>query len=218
MFVLIDYGIPFLKGLLTMAALIIAIGVQNVFVLRQGVKRQSVFAASTICFLCDVALVTCGTLGLASLFSASSAISLLISWGGTLFLAFYGARALLAAHNATGLDLGSSKQLSSRNVILTAFAVSLLNPHALLDTIVIVGGQAAHYENLARICFALGAITASGIWFYGLGYGAGYLAPILSRPKVWRIIDLVIGLMMIALAVSLACDGIKLLEKITNTY
>jgi L-lysine exporter family protein LysE/ArgO len=202
---------PYLKGLATMASLVVAIGVQNVFVLRQGLERRATFTAATICFLCDVFLVAIGTLGLATLFSASRFLTLLITLGGALFLLIYGARALRAAWKAKGLILNKSKVFSYKKTILTALAVSLLNPHALLDTIVIVGGFSAHYEGAARLACALGAMSASGIWFYSLAYGARYLAPLLSKPKIWRVIDLIIGLMMISLSANLGYDALHVL-------
>lgn len=195
-----------------MAALIVAIGVQNAFVLRQGLKRQSVFIAATICFGCDVLLVGLGTAGLGALFAASRNLSLLVAFGGATFLFFYGMRSLHAAKKAEGLDLKAAEKASRTGIILTAFAVSLLNPHAILDTVVLVGGMAARYQGSAQLACAFGAVTASGVWFYSLAYGARWLAPVLTRPKIWRIIDLIIGLMMLTLAISLARDGMQLLR------
>jgi L-lysine exporter family protein LysE/ArgO len=204
---------PYTKGMATMATLIVAIGIQNVFVLRQGVKREAVFMTVTICFLCDVLLVTLGTAGLGALIAASPILSAIVAFGGAAFLLFYGVRALRAAKKAAGLDLGAAQGISRTTVAMTAFAVSLLNPHAILDTVVIVGGVATRYDGVLRAACALGAVTMSGIWFYGLGYGARWLAPVLGRRKIWRIIDLVIGVMMLSLAFSLARDGWVLLKE-----
>lgn len=201
----------FTKGFVTMVTLIVAIGVQNAFVLRQGINRQATFVAATICFMCDVVLVSAGAAGLGALFAASRMLSLVIAFGGATFLAFYGLRALHAAKTAQGLDTKSGDAVPLRNTVMTALAVSLLNPHALLDTLVLAGGFAARYEGGLRLACALGSVTASGVWFYSLAYGARRLAPVLARPQVWRIIDLAIGLMMLSLAVSLAKDGINLL-------
>lgn len=207
---------PYSKGFVTMAALIVAIGVQNAFVLRQGVRRRSVFIAATICFLCDVLLVSLGTAGLGALLTANPLLSLAIAWCGAAFLLFYGVRSLHAAQQAKGLDLKSAEQASRANIMATALAVSLLNPHALIDTIVLVGGLAARYQGAAQIVCALGAITASGLWFYSLAYGAKWLAPILTKPKIWRVIDLVIGVMMLSLAYGLAKDGVQLLRHLNS--
>ncbi len=208
----VTWATPAIKGFITMASLIVAIGVQNAFVLRQGVKHQSTFIAASICFGCDVLMVGLGTAGLGSLFASSHRLSLLVAFGGAAFLAFYGLRSLLAAKKAKGLDLKIADKASRAGTILTAFAVSLLNPHAILDTVVLVGGLAARYQGTARIACALGAVTASGAWFYSLAYGAKRLAPVLTKPKVWRVIDLVIGVMMLGLAISLAHDGVQLLR------
>ncbi len=199
------------RGLLLMATLIVAIGVQNAFVLRQGIKREGVFISATICFLCDVLMVCAGAMGLAALFAASQILSVVVSFGGAAFLGTYGIRSLKAAKAAKGIDLHAADTVSRSSIVTTSLALSLLNPHAIIDTIVIVGGLTARYQGGERVACVLGAVTASGIWFYGLAYGARQTAPVLSKPKVWRMIDLGIGVMMLALAVSLAGDGIKLL-------
>lgn len=199
--------VPFGKGFAVMLALIVAIGIQNAFVLRQGVKREAVFLASTICFLCDVALVTIGTAGLGALIAKSIILRMIIALGGATFLCFYGMRALFAAKHAKGLDLSMAGKVRRRAIVGTALAVSLLNPHSILDTVVIVGGLAAQDEGLERALCALGAISASALWFYSIGYGAHWLAPVLSQPKIWRFIDLIIGFMMLSLAFGLIRDG-----------
>ncbi|MGE3623660.1 MAG: LysE/ArgO family amino acid transporter, partial [Bdellovibrionales bacterium] len=199
----------FAKGFVTMAALIMAIGVQNAFVLRQGLKREAVFTAATICFFGDMLMVVLGTAGLGALFAASPVLSLVIAFGGAAFLLYYGIRSLIAAKHAKGLDLGSAAKVSRASVALTAAAVSFLNPHAILDTVVLIGGLAGRYAEPARSLCALGAITASALWFYGIAYGARGLAPVLTKPKIWRLIDLIIGIMMLSLAFGLARDGLK---------
>jgi L-lysine exporter family protein LysE/ArgO len=207
-----EWFAPYMKGLMTMAALIIAIGIQNAFVLRQGLQRRAAFLAASICFACDVLLVTFGTLGLGALFASSKMLSLVITFGGAAFLAFYGLRALHAAKTAKGIDLQKAASASAASIAFTALGVSLLNPHAIIDTVVLVGGMAARYQGVDQIACIAGAITASGVWFYSLAYGARSLAPILTRPKIWRVIDLIIGVMMLALAISLALDGLRLLR------
>jgi L-lysine exporter family protein LysE/ArgO len=200
------------KGFVTMAALIVAIGVQNSFVLRQGLKRQSVFIVATICFLCDALMVTIGTAGLGALLAQSPILNMIIAFAGAAFLLVYGVRTLLAAKRAQGLDLAEADKASRASVIATALAVSFLNPHVILDTIVIIGGVTTRYEGLPRLLCALGAVTVSCLWFYGLAYGARSLAPILTKPKIWRLIDLIIGVMMLSLAFGLARDGYLLLR------
>lgn len=207
-----EWVAPYIKGFVTMAALIVAIGAQNAFVLRQGVKGHAVFMTATLAFLCDALLVTLGTTGLGALVSSHARLGAIISFSGAVFLFFYGLRSLHAARHAKGLDLKAVEKVSRANIALSALAFSLLNPHALIDTVVLVGGLAARYPDAARVACAIGAITASGIWFYGLAYGARWLAPILTKPKIWRVLDLIIGLMMLALAYGLTRDGLHLLR------
>jgi L-lysine exporter family protein LysE/ArgO len=209
---ILDWVAAYTQGLAVMASLIIAIGVQNAFVLRQGLQGRAVFITASICFACDVLLIGLGAAGLSALFAASRSLSLLIAFGGAGFLGFYGVRSLRAAQAAKGLKLDEANRLSRTNVALTALAVSLLNPHAILDTVVLAGGLAARHQGIERIICAVGAMSASGVWFYGLAYGARWLAPVLSKPKVWRVIDLAIGLMMLALAAGLAWDGVQVLS------
>jgi len=198
------------KGFVTMASLVIVIGLQNALLLRQGLKRTFVFMVATICFGCDVVLVSLGTVGLGALFAASRTLSLIIAFGGAAFLATYGVRSLLAAKSAKGLDLKSAVKSSRANIAAVALAVSLLNPHAIMDTVVIVGGLAARYQGEQRLMCAAGALTASWLWFFSLGYGARWLAPLLTKPKIWRFIDLVIGVMMLCLAIGFIHDGYRL--------
>jgi len=207
-----DIWLVYTKGLATMAGLIFAIGAQNAFVLRQGLKRRGVFLTASICFLCDTTLVILGAAGLGALFSNNPLLSLLMAFGGAAFLTYYGFRALHAAKKAKGLDLRISDKVSHTSIALTALAVSLLNPPAYIDTLVLVGGLAGRYEGVKRIACASGAITVSFVWFYSIAYGARWLAPALTKPRVWRIIDLVIGVMMLALAVGLVADGIRFLQ------
>lgn len=200
------------KGFATMIALIIAIGVQNAFVLQQGIKHEHTFLVAAVCSLCDAALIVLGAVGLGALITNNLTLNLIIGWGGAAFLFVYALRSFFAAYRATGLKVGSARRGSRNNVMVKALAVSLLNPHAILDTVVLVGGLAARYEGAARTACAVGGMTASFLWFFGLAYGARWLAPVLSRPSVWRVVDIVIGLMMLSLAVSLALDGWTLLQ------
>jgi len=203
----IQWLVPFGKGLATMAALIVAIGVQNAFVLRQDVKREAVFMTASICLFFDALFVFLGTAGLGALIAASSRLNMLIAFGGAAFLLVYGIRSLWTAKKAQGLNLAGANKISRANIAATAVAVSALNPHVILDTIVIVGGTATRYEGASRIACAFGAVAMSAAWFYGLGYGAKELTPILTKPKIWRLIDLIIGLIMLSLAFGLARDG-----------
>jgi L-lysine exporter family protein LysE/ArgO len=203
---------PYFSGLLTMAGLIVAIGVQNAFVLRQGLKRQAAFLTAGVCFLCDASLIAIGATGLGTLIAGHDSLRLMATIGGVLFLAIYGVRSCLAARHTKGLDLTDTTPLPKIKIITTALAVSLLNPHAILDTVVLIGGLAARYPGMGKTAFAVGAMSASLLWFYGLALGARWLAPALTKPKVWQVIDLIIGAMMLAFAASLARDAWMLFD------
>ncbi len=194
-----------LEGLGLGAGLIIAIGAQNAYVLRQGLRRQQVFAVAGVCFLIDCSLIALGAGGFASLLRAVPSLPGLAAWGGALFLAAYSLRAFHAALKPGSLADAEQAQGASglRAAVLTALALSLLNPHVYLDTVILLGGIAARYGGADRFAFALGAMAASGLWFYGLGYGAQRLAPLFRSPKAWRLLDAFVGCVMAAIAVSL---------------
>jgi L-lysine exporter family protein LysE/ArgO len=197
----LDHLLAATQGFALGASLIIAIGAQNAFVLRQGLKRQGVLLVTTICFLCDAVLIALGAGGFAGLVAAVPGLPAVAAWGGAVFLIGYGARAFRAALKPTRLLAGGDGAgLSPPALAGATLAVSLLNPHVYLDTVVLLGSVAAQYPATERIAFALGGIGASAVWFYGLGYGAARLAPIFARPAAWRLLDLAIGTVMWAIA------------------
>jgi L-lysine exporter family protein LysE/ArgO len=198
------------EGLGLGAGLIIAIGAQNAYVLRQGLRRQHVFAVASLCFLIDCSLIALGAGGFASLLRAFPSLPSLAAWGGALFLALYSLRAFAAALRPQALKAADSTGGSSRRAaVATALALSLLNPHVYLDTVVLLGGVAARYPGGERLAFALGAMLASGLWFYGLGYGARQLAPLFASARAWRLLDGFVGCVMAALAVSLVFGQLR---------
>jgi len=200
-------GVAFaaLEGLGLGAGLIIAIGAQNAYVLRQGLRRQHVFAVTTVCFLIDCTLIALGAGGFASLLRAVPSLPSLAAWGGAAFLAAYSLRAFAAALRPQTLQAADAAAAGRRGAaITTALALSLLNPHVYLDTVVLLGGVAARYAGEERLAFALGAMAASGLWFYGLGYGARTLAPLFASARAWRLLDGFVGCVMAVLAISLA--------------
>jgi L-lysine exporter family protein LysE/ArgO len=197
----LDLVLAATQGFALGASLIIAIGAQNAFVLRQGLRRQGVLLVTTICFLCDAVLIALGAGGFAGLVTAVPGLPALAAWGGAIFLIGYGARAFRAAIKPGGLLAG--RDGSGQGIAALAgatLAVSLLNPHVYLDTVILLGSVAAQYPPSERIAFALGGIGASAVWFYGLGYGAARLAPVFARPAAWRLLDLAIGGIMWAIA------------------
>ena len=186
-------------------ALIIAIGPQNALVLRPGLVRQHVLAGCTVCFLADALLIALGAGGLGTAFRADPLILKAVAWAGTAFLLFFSFQAFSrAAHPqalTAGAGAGTAKSLGA--AISTTLAVTFLNPHVYLDTVLLLGGVAARFDGVERVMFASGAALASLLWFYGLGYGAARWTRFVSRPQTWRAIDIGIGLIMGLLALSL---------------
>ncbi len=196
---------PLLQGLGLGAGLIIAIGAQNAYVLRQGLQRQYVFATALVCTLCDMALITFGVGGIGLVFAQSLLLTTIATWGGAAFLLLYGLRSFRAAATTASLnsETGAKATVTLKSVIITALGFSLLNPHVYLDTVVLVGSIGGRYPSNERVAFASGAMLASLLWFFSLAYGAAWLAPLFQRPVAWRILDTVIGCVMWTIAASL---------------
>ena len=190
------------------AGLIVAIGAQNAFVLRQGLQKRQVFITALVCVLCDAALIVLGVAGFGTLVSSSALLSAVAAWGGAVFLFVYGARAFRSAFRAGGLETQSGPILTRREAVLTTLAVSLLNPHVYLDTVVLLGSIGGQFRGGARAAFGAGAVTASTVWFFGLAYGAARLGPLFRRPLAWRVLDVVIGIVMWSIAASLVREAL----------
>jgi L-lysine exporter family protein LysE/ArgO len=193
----------FAQGLALGGSLIVAIGAQNAFVLRQGLARRQVALVATICFLCDAGLIALGALGLGEVIAGSDLLRRATAWGGAAFIAAYGLRALWRVRRPEALVVAGAAEPRAAAVAAQALAFSLLNPHVYLDTVVLIGSIAAQVPDDARTWFALGAVCASALWFYGLAYGATRLAPLFRKPAAWRVLDAVIGVVMLAIAVGL---------------
>lgn len=192
----------FLRGLGLGASLIVAIGAQNAFVLRQGLKREGRLSVALTCTLCDAALIALGVGGFGSVLAHHVAWARLMAWAGAAFLFVYGARAFQSALHPSALTDDAPPAAPGATVV-TVLALSLLNPHVYLDTVVLLGGLSAQYAPRSRLEFGLGAVSASVLWFFGLAYGAGYLAPLFQKPSAWRFLDGLIGTVMWALALGL---------------
>jgi len=198
----------YLAGFALSAGLIVAIGAQNAHVLRQGLKRKYVFLVAAICSTTDILLIALGALGFGTLISSFPLLTDIAAWAGAGFLFFYGFSAFKSARRPQFLKVdgntnGLQPSQSMKAVILLTLAVSLLNPHVYLDTIVLIGGIAAQYPIAQRVFFALGAGSVSVLWFFGLAYGARLLAPLFRQAAAWQILDLIIGVIMWAIALSL---------------
>lgn len=192
-----------LSGFFLGASLIIAIGAQNAFVLRQGLIRNHVLIIVTICALSDALLIAAGVAGLGTIIAKSPALITIVTLGGALFLASYAYMAFKRAMRPDAMIAANDERLGLKAAVLTVLAFTFLNPHVYLDTVLLVGSLSAAYEGNARFAFGLGAMAASFVWFFSLGYGARLLAPLFSKPMAWRILDTIIGVVMCLIAVSL---------------
>ncbi len=198
--------IPFLEGIALGASLIIAIGPQNAFVIQQGILRQHVFLAAFVCTFVDVVLIIVGAAGFGTLIAIIPSLKTYFLWGGILFLMGYGTLSLISSfkdhsdEDSLGKNESGYSTKNRKSIIITAAGFSLLNPHVYLDTVILLGGLAAHYEIPERNYFAFGAIMASVVWFYGIGYGATLVAPWFESSRGKRILDLVIAMIMFVLA------------------
>lgn len=193
-----------LAGLGLGFSLIIAIGAQNVFVLRQGIRREHVGLVASICAASDAVLIVIGISGIGAAIQALPWLVPVIRWVGAIFLVGYGAiaasRAIRPASSGLDADPDQAKKTTIGAVVMTTLALTWLNPHVYLDTVFLLGSVGAS-QGEGRWIFALGAMGASVVWFYGLGYGARLLAPVLSGSRAWRILDAVIAAVMIWLGV-----------------
>jgi L-lysine exporter family protein LysE/ArgO len=183
-------------------SLILAIGAQNAFVLRQGLRREHVLATVLVCAISDAALIAAGVAGFGALARTLPGLETVMRYGGAAFLLWYGARNFAAAwQGGAAIDTGGEARHSLRGVLVTVLALTWLNPHVYLDTVVLLGSISAQYD--ARLAFAAGAMLASFIFFFSLGYGARFLSPLFARPVAWQVLDVVVGATMWAIAASL---------------
>lgn len=187
-----------LHGFLVSGGLIVSIGAQNAFVLKQGLLKQHVFWICLCCFLCDFVLMVFGVLGFSSLISQSPTASALLSLVGAAFLLVYGWRALRSAYRgSSGLNADEGVgAVSVPKIIAVTLALTLLNPHVYLDTVVIIGGVAGTLNLRDKYLFLIGTLSASLLWFFSLGYGARLLTPLFKQPKTWRVLDVFVGMTM----------------------
>ncbi|KIC68995.1 LysE/ArgO family amino acid transporter [Pseudarthrobacter phenanthrenivorans] len=190
-----------ITGLLTGLALIVAIGAQNAFVLRQGVRKEHVGAVVAVCMAGDAVLILGGTAGIGALVSRFPEALEVLRWAGAAYLLWFAVRSFMAALRPS--SLAEQEPRSKNSVIATTAALTFLNPHVYLDTVVLLGSLANQQGAGLRWVFAGGAVTGSVLWFSALGYGARGLAGVLRSPRAWRWIDAGIGLLMVFLAIRL---------------
>ncbi|HHX35151.1 MAG TPA: amino acid transporter [Gammaproteobacteria bacterium] len=194
------------SGLLIALGLIMAIGAQNAFVVSQALRREHHLWVASLCAFFDVLLVACGVYGLAHILTSSPTLLALARWGGVLFLTCYALLALRRALSKHTLDVVIARPKQSlQTVVATTLAVTLLNPHVYLDTVLLIGSLGAQQEFPAA--YVLGSATGSVLWFFSLALGAAKLAPWLARPITWRVIDFLVALMMLSVAAQLVLNG-----------
>lgn len=193
-----------LQGIILGAGMIIPIGAQNAYILGQGINRNHHLLAATLCIICDITLILAGIFGASALINSSEWLMLLITWGGVIFLSLYGVLSFkLVLKNTYEASRNKVSLKPKKIVIATTLAVTLLNPHVYIDTVMILGSVGGQFKDNAKLAFAAGTIIASIMWFYGLAAGAAKLGPLLSQPKVLRLIDFIVGCIMWFIAFSL---------------
>ncbi|ELB2898264.1 LysE/ArgO family amino acid transporter [Vibrio alginolyticus] len=197
-----------LQGFGLGASMIIPIGAQNAYVLNQGIKRNHHLTTATICSVLDMIFISLGIFGGGAILSQNEILLTSVTLGGIAFLSLYGLLSLKSAFKpeSESESKGEIVDRGRRTVILGALAVTVLNPHLYLDTVVILGSIGGQFEGHDRIAFALGTIMASFVWFYTLSIGAAKLGPTLSKPKVKKTIDIAIAMMMFTIAYILASE------------
>lgn len=195
----------FLTGLGAGASLIIAIGAQNAYVLRQGLRREHVLPIVLICIASDAILIAAGVAGIGAIIRSAPVALEIIRWAGFAFLLLYAAFAARRALRPEHLDPNGATATSTTLLaaVGTCLALTWLNPHVYLDTVLLLGSLSASHGDPGRWVFGAGAVTASILWFGMLGFGARYLAPVFARPLAWRILDGAIAVLMVVLAVLL---------------
>jgi L-lysine exporter family protein LysE/ArgO len=184
-------------------SLIVAIGAQNAFVLRQGLRREHVLPIVLVCALSDAVLIVAGVAGAGAVFAVAPELLTVVTWAGAIFLVGYGVLAARRAIRPTALAAdGASVRTQLAAALATCLALTWLNPHVYLDTVVLLG-SIANTHGADRWWFGAGAVLGSVVWFTALGFGARLLQPVFARPSAWRVLDAVIAVVMVAIAVSL---------------
>jgi L-lysine exporter family protein LysE/ArgO len=200
---------PFLQGFGAGGGLIVAIGAQNAFVLSQGVRGNHHVTIALICILCDAIFITAGVAGIGGTVSANPALAQWVAWGRAGFLFVYGCGSLRSAVRGGSLETSDRAALSLGAAILTTLAVTLLNPHFYLDTVILLGGISSRFHGEHRLLFWAGAVSASTLWFICLSLGGQMLAPIFRKQLSWRILDTLVWATMWTIAASLIMHGMS---------
>ena len=189
-----------LTGFLTGLGLIVAIGSQNAYVLRQGLRRQHVLLIVTVCSLGDIALELAGVLGMGAIVDAHPDAVRALKWFGAAYLLWFGINAFRSARKASVMDPADAPAESRTKTVLTVVGLTFLNPHVYLDTVVMIGSLANSHGPSGRWWFYVGSVLASIVWFAALGFGAKALTPLVRNARTWQVIDVIVGVMMFAFA------------------
>jgi len=200
---------PFLQGFGTGGGLIVAIGAQNAFVLSQGVRKNHHLIIAMICIFCDTLFISAGVAGFGTVVSADPTLSQWVTWGGAGFLVFYGWKSLCSALRGGNLTTNDQTVKSLKIAVITTLAVTLLNPHFYLDTVILLGGVSSRFHGESRLFFWAGAVSASTIWFISLSLGGQMLAPLFKKQISWRILDSLVCCTMWVIAGSLILNGVS---------
>ena len=200
---MIPNWMPAIEGFAIGLSMIIPIGAQNAFVLSNGIRRRHRLPIALSCAVSDMLLSGLGVAGAGALISSHPLLGDIARWGGVAFLLWYGLATLKRAWQGESMRLEGDDGRTLGMVLLTTLAVTWLNPHVYLDTVVLLGGLAAQQPDHSRYLFGAGAISASFVWFFSLAYGARLLAPLFTRPAAWRVLDLAVATIMFALAARL---------------
>lgn len=200
-----------LEGFVISIGLIVAIGPQNAYVLRQGIRQRHAIPVASVCFVADATLITLGVMGVGRYIAGNDTLAMWLGWGGIAFLTWFAIRSIRSAINPDVLDgnrmeeaAGSAAGGTARTAMLHAAAFSLLNPWAYMDTMVLIGGVSVRYgSDVERGAFLIGAVVASAVWFYGLAFGGKKAAPLFQKAITWRILDSFIAAVMVLVALNL---------------
>lgn len=194
----------FFQGFSLLLSLIIAIGIQNSFVLKQGILRSHNLIIAIICSFGDALLIIAGIYGFGELIATNESLLKFFHWGGVLFLFGYSLTSFYSAFKSNRLDLNTQPRiLDLKGVVIKALIVTFFNPNAYLDTCVLIGSVTANFSSDHKLSFTLGTITASCLWFFMLSFAAPFLKPLFEKPISWKILDFMIGCLMFTIAISL---------------
>jgi len=193
----------FLPGFLAGLSLIVAIGAQNAFVIRQGLTRQHVFVVVAICALADAALIALGIAGLGAIIQGLPWLLEGVRWFGVAYLTWFGIKSVRSAFKNDVMDISGAQTTSLKKVVAAVLGFTLLNPHVYLDTVILLGSISNQFAE-DRWVFGLGAMTASVVWFSSIGFGARAASRFMSKPIFWRVLDSLIAVVMFSIAFYLA--------------